>query len=80
MPYPELTGEEQRGTDSQTMRQRVLGDARQIQQKRFGNSTLKRRSMNLKGAEIVLRIERRVSDLDEAGDERTWAEGGYAGV
>ena len=38
VPYPELTGKH-RGTDSQTMRQRVLG-ARKIQQKRFGNATL----------------------------------------
>jgi len=38
VPYPELTGKN-RGTDSQTMRQRVLA-ARKIQQKRFGNSTL----------------------------------------
>ena len=38
VPYPELTGKN-RGTDSQTMRQRVLA-ARQIQQKRFGSATL----------------------------------------
>jgi magnesium chelatase family protein len=38
VPYPELTGKH-RGTDSQTMRQRVLA-ARQIQQKRFGDATL----------------------------------------
>jgi magnesium chelatase family protein len=38
VPYPELTGKN-RGTDSQTMRQRVLS-ARKIQQKRFGDSTL----------------------------------------
>jgi magnesium chelatase family protein len=38
VPYPELTGKH-RGTDSQTMRQRVLA-ARQIQQKRFGDPTL----------------------------------------
>jgi magnesium chelatase family protein len=38
VPYPELTGKN-RGTDSQTMRQRALA-AREIQRKRFGNSTL----------------------------------------
>ncbi len=38
VPYPELTGKN-RGTDSRTMRERVLG-ARRIQEKRFGNSTL----------------------------------------
>jgi magnesium chelatase family protein len=38
VPYPELTGKN-RGTDSRTMRQRVLG-ARRIQEKRFGNSTV----------------------------------------
>jgi magnesium chelatase family protein len=37
VPYPELTGKN-RGTDSNTMRQRVLA-AREIQQKRFGDAT-----------------------------------------
>jgi magnesium chelatase family protein len=37
VPYPELTGKN-RGTDSHTMRQRVLA-AREIQQQRFGDST-----------------------------------------
>jgi magnesium chelatase family protein len=38
VPYPELTGKN-RGTDSPTMRQRVLA-AREIQHKRFGDATL----------------------------------------
>jgi magnesium chelatase family protein len=46
VPYPELTGKN-KGTDSATMRQRVLG-ARGVQQKRFGDSTLNAH-MNSKG-------------------------------
>ena len=38
VPYPELTGKN-RGTDTQTMRQRVQG-ARAIQRKRFGSAML----------------------------------------
>jgi magnesium chelatase family protein len=53
VPYPELTGKN-RGTDSQTMRQRVLA-ARQIQQKRFGNSTLNAH-MNSKSLKSVCEL------------------------
>jgi magnesium chelatase family protein len=38
VPYPELTGKN-RGTDTKTMRQRVLS-ARELQRKRFGDSTV----------------------------------------